>query len=210
MRSTQGRASPLAVGVAASRDQCVCRDPWLHRVRSTAVSIMLHAWRRARSLESGRYLGAQHGRGRAGGRRRHCGDGPVAVPRYRRGDGKESFRRWEFASDVMTLGPSLRARGSSAARHCVRFTGDEPPDVWARPTTNLVHWATGVGWGAPYGALASHNVPPAVGARTRARSGRLALRLCRASAGEGLQADLGVRRADARRRSCPRTSCTAR
>jgi uncharacterized membrane protein YagU involved in acid resistance len=36
-----------------------------------------------------------------------------------------------------------------------RLTGDEPPDVWARPVTNIVHWATGVGWGAAYGVLAS-------------------------------------------------------
>ena len=27
------------------------------------------------------------------------------------------------------------------------ITGEEPPDEWARPTTNFMHWATGVGWG---------------------------------------------------------------
>jgi hypothetical protein len=33
--------------------------------------------------------------------------------------------------------------------------GREPPDEWARATTNIVHWATGVGWGIQYGAVAS-------------------------------------------------------
>ena len=29
-----------------------------------------------------------------------------------------------------------------------------PPDRWARATTNVVHWVTGIGWGVQYGALA--------------------------------------------------------
>jgi hypothetical protein len=52
---------------------------------------------------------------------------------------------WDQASAPGQLGrKALRA-----------VTGDEPPDEWARPTTNLVHWATGIGWGVQYGALAS-------------------------------------------------------
>ncbi|HEY4377835.1 MAG TPA: hypothetical protein VGM93_11790, partial [Acidimicrobiales bacterium] len=30
----------------------------------------------------------------------------------------------------------------------------QPPDGWARATTNVVHWATGIGWCIQYGALA--------------------------------------------------------
>ena len=33
-----------------------------------------------------------------------------------------------------------------------------PPDRWARPTTNLVHWATGVGWGVQYALVAGPGV----------------------------------------------------
>ena len=32
-----------------------------------------------------------------------------------------------------------------------------PPARWARPTTNVVHWATGAGWGAQYALLASRS-----------------------------------------------------
>jgi hypothetical protein len=34
-------------------------------------------------------------------------------------------------------------------------TGDDPPEEWARPTTNTVHWTTGAGWGLLYGLTAS-------------------------------------------------------
>jgi uncharacterized membrane protein YagU involved in acid resistance len=36
-----------------------------------------------------------------------------------------------------------------------RLLGHEPPDEWARPATNIVHWATGVGWGVAYGVTAT-------------------------------------------------------
>jgi hypothetical protein len=74
--------------------------------------------------------------------------------RYRQANGKESFRHWELADDVTTW-DEASAPGQLARRAWRRFTGDEPPDVWARPATNIVHWATGVGWGAAYGVLAS-------------------------------------------------------
>ena len=129
--------------------------------------------------------------------------------RYRRDGGKDGLWRWEFAGDVMSW-DEASAPGQLGRKALREVTGDEPPDEWARPATNIVHWATGIGWGALYGALASTTSRQPWTRGTRARSGRLALRLCRASAGEGLQADLGVRRADARPRICPRTSCTAR
>jgi hypothetical protein len=33
------------------------------------------------------------------------------------------------------------------------FLGRELPDTWARSTQNVVHWATGMGWGGQFGAL---------------------------------------------------------
>jgi hypothetical protein len=74
--------------------------------------------------------------------------------RYRRGDGKEGFWRWELASDVMSW-DQASAPGQVARKAWHRVTGEDPPESWARPATNLVHWATGIGWGAAYGALAS-------------------------------------------------------
>jgi hypothetical protein len=74
--------------------------------------------------------------------------------RYRRDGGKESFWRWESAGDVMSW-DSASAPGQVGEKVLRVVTGRRPPDEWARTTTNVVHWATGVGWGLQYGALAS-------------------------------------------------------
>jgi hypothetical protein len=73
--------------------------------------------------------------------------------RYRREGGKESLWRWELAAGV-TSWDEASAPGQ-VGQELERFvTGRPPPDRWARTTTNLVHWATGIGWGLQYGALA--------------------------------------------------------
>jgi hypothetical protein len=74
--------------------------------------------------------------------------------RYRRDGGKESLWRWEFAGDVMSW-EQASAPGRLGQKALRAVTGQQPPDQWARATTNIVHWATGIGWGAQYGALAS-------------------------------------------------------
>jgi hypothetical protein len=78
----------------------------------------------------------------------------VLYRRYRRDGGEESARTWETAEDVKTWDQaSAPGRlGEKAERVVIRH---EPPQSWARPTTNLVHWATGVGWAISYGVLAS-------------------------------------------------------
>src|SRR5215470_13990169 len=77
----------------------------------------------------------------------------VLYLRYRRDGGKDSFWQWEFASGVDSWDTaSAPGRLGEKVEHLV--TGEAPPDAWARPTTNLVHWATGIGWGVQYGALA--------------------------------------------------------
>jgi hypothetical protein len=78
----------------------------------------------------------------------------VLYQRYRHADGKEDLWRWEFAKDVKGWdGASAPGQLGRKALHLLR--GDDPPEEWARPTTNLVHWATGIGWGVLYGVLAS-------------------------------------------------------
>jgi hypothetical protein len=73
--------------------------------------------------------------------------------RYRRGDGKDSLWRWEFAGSVM--GWDEASAPGQLGQKLERFvTRRQPPDSWARTTTNLMHWATGIGWGIQYGALA--------------------------------------------------------
>jgi len=74
--------------------------------------------------------------------------------RYLRDGGKDSVWHWESASNVMSW-DEASAPGQLARMVLREATGDEPPDQWARPTTNIVHWAMGIGWGVLYGALAS-------------------------------------------------------
>jgi hypothetical protein len=81
--------------------------------------------------------------------------------RYRRGGGKDPFLRWEFAGAVMGWADaSAPGRLGQQVERIV--TGRQPPERWARTTTNVVHWATGIGWAAQYGVLAgrasSHTV----------------------------------------------------
>ncbi len=73
--------------------------------------------------------------------------------RYRHADGNESLWRWERAVGVTTWDQA--SAPGQVGQELERFvTGRPPPDDWARTTTNLVHWATGIGWGLQYGALA--------------------------------------------------------
>jgi hypothetical protein len=72
--------------------------------------------------------------------------------RYRREGGKESGRRWEFSAGT-TDWDTASAPGQLGMKVEGIVIGHPPPDGWARPTTNLVHWATGIGWGILYGAL---------------------------------------------------------
>lgn len=74
--------------------------------------------------------------------------------RYVRDGGMDSFGQWEFAVGVKTW-DEASAPGKVGQRALRAITGKEPPDEWARPTTNLMHWATGVGWGIQFGVVAS-------------------------------------------------------
>ena len=75
-------------------------------------------------------------------------------------------RRWRDE-----LGRRVGARGSSGRRSSGSSRGGAPPESWARTTTNLVHWATGIGWGIQYGALARRQ-PGTAGLAARARARR--------------------------------------
>ena len=76
--------------------------------------------------------------------------------RYRRGGGKDSLWTWEFAGGVRNW-DDASAPGKLGQKLLRQVTGRTPPEKWARATTNVVHWATGVGWGVQYGAVASRN-----------------------------------------------------
>jgi hypothetical protein len=77
----------------------------------------------------------------------------VLYRRYRRAGGEDSLWQWEFAGGV-TNWEQASAPGKVGEKLERLVIGQQPPDAWARPTTNLVHWATGVGWGVQYALLA--------------------------------------------------------
>jgi hypothetical protein len=74
--------------------------------------------------------------------------------RYRRGGGKESLWQWEFG-EAVTNWDEASAPGHVGQKLERLITRRTPPDNWARSTTNIVHWATGIGWGIQFGALAA-------------------------------------------------------
>jgi hypothetical protein len=74
--------------------------------------------------------------------------------RYRRDGGTDSFWQWEFSGGVRTW-KEASAPGQVGEKVERVIIGHQPPDEWARSTTNIVHWATGIGWGLQYGALAN-------------------------------------------------------
>jgi hypothetical protein len=77
--------------------------------------------------------------------------------RYRRAGGTDSAWQWESAADVTTW-KAASAPGRVGEKVLGLLTADPLPDRWARPTTNAVHWATGVLWGAQF-ALAAGRRP---------------------------------------------------
>ncbi|MBV9578612.1 MAG: hypothetical protein JO057_08495, partial [Chloroflexi bacterium] len=74
--------------------------------------------------------------------------------RYRRGGGTAPVWQWEFASGVHNW-EEASAPGQLGEKVERLISGHKPPDAWASATTNLVHWATGIGWGLQYGLLAN-------------------------------------------------------
>jgi hypothetical protein len=77
----------------------------------------------------------------------------VWFARYKRAGGAQGFLAWETAAHVKKW-DDVSAPGQVGRRLAEAFLQRDIPDRWARPTTNLVHWATGLGWGAAYGVVA--------------------------------------------------------
>jgi hypothetical protein len=76
--------------------------------------------------------------------------------RYRRDGGKDPFWRWETAAGV--TGWEGAPAPAQVGRKVLRLAGgEEPCDDLARTVTNVVHWATGIGWTVQYGVLAGRS-----------------------------------------------------
>lgn len=78
--------------------------------------------------------------------------------RYRRAGGEDGFADWEFATGVKDWS-SASAPAQVGKRLAADLLHWELPPEAAAPTTNIVHWATGIGWGGMY-ALATRSKQP--------------------------------------------------
>lgn len=73
--------------------------------------------------------------------------------RYRREGGEDAFPEWEWSSSIDTF-EGAPAPAEVGRRVAARL-GVTLPDEAAAVTNNVVHWATGIQWGAGYGAVAA-------------------------------------------------------
>ena len=95
-----------------------------------------------------------------------AGAGTVAMDllqygEYRRGGGKTGFARWEFSSDIHTW-DQAPAPALVGKRLFEGLFQRALPDNRAALVNNVMHWAYGIGYGAPYGVLAGSVPTPHV------------------------------------------------
>ncbi len=76
----------------------------------------------------------------------------IEYARYRQGGGSQQLIAWETAEGADKW-DNASYPGQYGKWVVAKVTGQELPDSWARSTTNIVHWATGLGWGAQFGLL---------------------------------------------------------
>ena len=77
----------------------------------------------------------------------------VWYSRYRRGGGEQGPLAWETAQGVDTW-DDAPAPGQVGRRLVEGFTQRPLPDSSARTATNVMHWLTGLVWGAQFGIVA--------------------------------------------------------
>jgi hypothetical protein len=76
----------------------------------------------------------------------------VLYASYRRGGGKLGPLQWEFSTNVDGWS-SVSSPGLVGKLLLHDLLRREPPDRWARPAQNIVHWSTGVGWGSMFAVI---------------------------------------------------------
>lgn len=81
--------------------------------------------------------------------------------RYRRGGGEDGFREWEFATGTASFDEA--SAPAQVGRRAAQLVGVDLPDEFAGPTTNVVHWLTGVGYGTAHGVLNDGRRRPLLG-----------------------------------------------
>lgn len=74
--------------------------------------------------------------------------------RYKRSGGEQGFREWELSSGLDTW-EEAPAPAQVGKRLVEGLLQRELPPSAAAPTTTVVHWGYGIGWGALYGLVAA-------------------------------------------------------
>src|ERR1700722_20066062 len=72
--------------------------------------------------------------------------------RYRRCGVPQGPLEWEFSSGVVRA-EDVPGAGRVGKRVWEGVLGPDGPDRWARSSQNVGQWVTGMGWGAPFGAV---------------------------------------------------------
>ncbi|MFV0405594.1 MAG: hypothetical protein ACK5LN_02020 [Propioniciclava sp.] len=65
--------------------------------------------------------------------------------RYRRSGGTQDPLNWEFGG--VEGWDEVSAPGEVGLLVLREIMGEDPPESWAQPTQNAMHWLTGMGWG---------------------------------------------------------------
>jgi hypothetical protein len=73
--------------------------------------------------------------------------------RYRRDGGKEGFKDWELSTEA-TSWEDAGAPAKVGKRFVEGFLRQDVPEEKAGLVNSVVHWSTGIGWGAVFGVLA--------------------------------------------------------
>jgi len=73
--------------------------------------------------------------------------------RYRSDGGKQDFIPWETSDGTTSYDEA--AAPARTAKAVADMAGIALPDATARTMNNVVHWLTGLGWGAAHGAMAT-------------------------------------------------------
>lgn len=84
--------------------------------------------------------------------------------RYRRGGGDQPFTEWEFSSATSSFDEA--SAPGEVGKMAADAVGVELPDEAAGPTTDVVHWLTGIGYGVGHGLLQDGRGPVAGGMLT--------------------------------------------
>ncbi|HSH58884.1 MAG TPA: hypothetical protein VK988_04420 [Acidimicrobiales bacterium] len=77
---------------------------------------------------------------------------PVWFARHKRQGGEQGVWTWE-TSEGLDSWEDASAPGQVGRRVLRSACRRDPADRWARVTTNVMHWAYGLAWGAQYGIV---------------------------------------------------------